>query len=182
MAYIKPDDVTSPKKNWSLVETIIDEGEGPEKGAYAIGTWDNERRIGFRWNGEGESPIGNPQSRGLPIWTMLDRKLHGAVVALAPPRRRAWIADYLGFPASVELRVSYHASGNLTLTEKSEGETMKDVRTQSGKLIANGSAGEFYRAVAHEIADRQAIGQKVAYIDTSLDRKGHSSQRAVLSC
>jgi len=80
MSYIKPDEVISPKANWRLVDVILDRGE--EDCAYAIGMWDNRRCIGFRWNGTGDHPLGNPQSRGLPTWTILDRKLHPAVIRL----------------------------------------------------------------------------------------------------
>ena len=83
MAHIPPDKVISPKNSWRLVDVIID--KGPEDCAYSIGMWDSERRIGFRWNGSDDkdkSPLGNPQSRGLPTWTILDPDLHQAVVKL----------------------------------------------------------------------------------------------------
>ena len=82
MGYIKAKDVISPKKRWYLFEVILDGGEG--NCAYALGEWDGERRIGFRWNGTEENPLGNPQSRGLATWTMLDLDLHKAVIALLP--------------------------------------------------------------------------------------------------
>jgi hypothetical protein len=78
MSYIRPKDVNSPKAMWTLVDVVLDKGEG--NCAYAIGMWDKGRRIGFRWNGSDDNPIGNPQSRGLPTWTMLDRALHNAVL------------------------------------------------------------------------------------------------------
>lgn len=84
MSYIPPSDVVSPKASWTLVDVVLDEGEGEP--AYAIGMWDRRRRIGFRWNGDNDSPLGNPQSRGLPTWVMLDPALHGAVLTLV--RRR----------------------------------------------------------------------------------------------
>jgi hypothetical protein len=94
MAYIKPNDVHSPKAHWHLFEVIIDKGPGSP--AYALGTWDGERRVGFRWNGSDENPIGNPQSRGLPTWTMLGEELHSAVVALLPAERQAIAKVYFG--------------------------------------------------------------------------------------
>jgi hypothetical protein len=94
MAYIKPNNVQSPKAHWHLFEVIIDKGAGSP--AYALGTWDGERRVGFRWNGSDESPIGNPQSRGLPTWTMLDEELHPAVVGLLPPDKQAIAKAYFG--------------------------------------------------------------------------------------
>jgi hypothetical protein len=80
MTYITPNDVVSPKANWRLVDVILDRGE--DDCSYAIGMWDNRRCIGFRWNGSKARPLGNPQSRGLPTWTILDRKLHQAIVRL----------------------------------------------------------------------------------------------------
>jgi len=80
MPYIAPEDVISPKATWRLVDVILDRGE--EDCAYAIGMWDNRRCIGFRWNGSKDHPLGNPQSRGLPTWTILDRKLHQAILKL----------------------------------------------------------------------------------------------------
>jgi hypothetical protein len=80
MAYIPPEEVISPKAHWRLVDVILDGGAG--ECSYAIGMWDSRRRIGFRWNGEDDAPLGNPQSRGLPTWTILDPNLHKAIVKL----------------------------------------------------------------------------------------------------
>lgn len=83
MSHIPPEKVISPKASWRLVDVIIN--NGPGECAYAIGMWGGKRRIGFRWNGSDESdesPLGNPQSRGLPTWTMLDPNLHMAVLKL----------------------------------------------------------------------------------------------------
>ncbi len=80
MQHIRPENVISPKANWRLIDVILD--RGPDDCAYAIGMWDRERSIGFRWNGTPEHPLGSPQSRGLPTWTILDRKLHKAITEL----------------------------------------------------------------------------------------------------
>lgn len=80
MTHIQPDKVISPKANWRLVDVILD--RGADDCAYAIGMWDNKRCVGFRWNGTKDTPLGNPQSRGLPTWTILDRKLHPAITKL----------------------------------------------------------------------------------------------------
>lgn len=165
MSYIKPSDVVSPKKQWNLVEVIVD--GGPGNPAYAIGTWDNERRVAFRWNGTDANPLGNPQSRGLPTWTMLDKPLHPAVVALAPPEKHAIVSAFLGIPSSVELTVEFHPSGSRTLKEREQGKGMG--RDLPPPLFANGDAAEFYRAVADELARRHAAGQHVIYRDTQAD-------------
>ncbi|MFK4489572.1 hypothetical protein [Bradyrhizobium sp. USDA 336] len=99
MSYIKPDQVVSPKASWTLVDVVLDKGAGDC--AYAIGMWDKQRRVGFRWNGSKENPLGNPQSRGLPTWTMLDRALHGAVlrqVERKNPDKAGIMRAFLGKP------------------------------------------------------------------------------------
>ncbi len=80
MSHIEPEKVISPKANWRLVDVVLDRGAGDC--AYAIGMWENRRCVGFRWNGTKASPLGNPQSRGLPTWTILDRKLHPSILRL----------------------------------------------------------------------------------------------------
>ena len=67
--HIPPEDVHSPKLHWSLIKVLAD--KGPGEYSVALGKWDNEPRIAMRWNGTEESPIGNPQSRGLPTWFMV---------------------------------------------------------------------------------------------------------------
>ena len=103
MSYICADEVISPKANWTLVDVVLDNGEG--EGAYAIGMWDRERRVGFRWNGRAGSPIGNPQSRGLPTWTMLDKALHKPVLRIVSrknPDKAGIMRAFLGLPVEVD--------------------------------------------------------------------------------
>jgi hypothetical protein len=100
MTYIKPDAVTSPKAHWAQEAVLFDGGE--EQCAYALGRWDGTPRIGFRWNGSEENPIGNPQSRGLPTWTMLDPRLHEAVLALLPPQQQAQARRFFGTALTFE--------------------------------------------------------------------------------
>jgi hypothetical protein len=89
MSYIKPNAVISPKAHWQLSEVLVDCGAG--HGAYALGLWQGRPRIGFRWNGDDDNPIGNPQSRGLPTWTMLDE----AIIHLLPPDKQDRIRGFL---------------------------------------------------------------------------------------
>lgn len=100
MAYIEPGRVISPKSHWHLFDVVLDRKEG--EGAYALGTWDGERMVGFRWNGTGAAPIGNPQSRGLPTWTMLDPALYGAVVALLAPEKQVLAKRFLDLRTPAE--------------------------------------------------------------------------------
>lgn len=94
MSYVRPEDVRSPKAFWHLVAVLLD--QGPDGCAFALGTWDGEPRIGFRWNGNDENPIGNPQSRGLPTWTMLDPELHEVVAALLSKEKQPLARSFLG--------------------------------------------------------------------------------------
>jgi hypothetical protein len=103
MPYILPEAVISPKANWRLVDVVLDKGEGDC--AYAIGMWDDKRRVGFRWNGTEDGPIGNPQSRGLPTWTMLDTALHRAVlrqVTKKNPEKANIMRAFLGLPVEAD--------------------------------------------------------------------------------
>ncbi len=64
----------------------------------------------------------------------------------------------------VELRVSYHTSGNFTLTEKIDDEIKRDCE---GDLFTNSDKGSFYKAVAKKMADLQSQGFNVSYFDTA---------------
>src|SRR5690349_10095823 len=103
MPYVPPDEVVSPKSSWTLVDVVLDRGEGDC--AYAIGMWRNGRRrrrhVGFRWNGSDESPLGNPQSRGLPTWLMLDPALTDSIIDLVDsenPEKAPILRAFLGRP------------------------------------------------------------------------------------
>lgn len=83
--------------------------------AYAIGTWDGARRIGFRWNGTDEYLPGNPQSRGLATWTTVSgrdcTRTEGETI----------FDQRLFEPAAAnELVVGRHPSGRFTLEEREE--------------------------------------------------------------
>ena len=77
MAYNKPQDVLSPKKQIKSVKVIHDDGEGSWSMAELEwihhdqnGVW-TDTCLGFRWNGWGDKPLGNPQSRGQSTWFLL---------------------------------------------------------------------------------------------------------------
>ncbi|MGA2607187.1 MAG: hypothetical protein ABSH01_06980 [Terriglobia bacterium] len=76
--YITPSEVVSPKKRWGLI-AVLDEGtEGGS--ALAIGRWDGEVVLAMRWNGEEGNRNGNPQSRGLPTWFIVDKKYYEGIL------------------------------------------------------------------------------------------------------
>lgn len=111
MPYIKPADVLSPKAHWSLIDVLLDRGEGDC--AYALGIWDGERRIGFRWNGTKDNQLGNPQSRGLPIWTMLNSEIHKQIIEQLPPEKLAMARGFLGIKLMLEGPTLEGTSGDL---------------------------------------------------------------------
>ncbi|MBI5970640.1 MAG: hypothetical protein HY884_05750 [Deltaproteobacteria bacterium] len=78
MSYIKPKMVTSPKSSLSkIVKVHRDEGAG--EWSLAELEWDNYIRLGVRWNGDSNNPIGNPQSRGISTWFILPDEIAEAV-------------------------------------------------------------------------------------------------------
>jgi hypothetical protein len=66
MTWIQPDDVCAPIDRWVLDRVVYDEGEGGL--AVATGRWANEPRLGIRWNGTTDRPLGTPQARGKATW------------------------------------------------------------------------------------------------------------------
>lgn len=81
--YITPDKVTSPRQRWTLIRVLEygdKEDSHGERVAISIGKWDDEPVLGMRWNGWKDSPIGSPQSRGLPTWFIIPTRLQDAVI------------------------------------------------------------------------------------------------------
>ena len=73
MAYIRPQDVTSPVEHLTgPVTVLLDGGEGECSVASFI--WDDVERVGMRWNGHGDKRNGNPFSRQ-PTWFVLPEEL-----------------------------------------------------------------------------------------------------------
>ena len=71
MAYVRPEEVLSPRKHvGGVIEVIHDPGEGHMSVARI--TWDDRERIATRWNGDDERPLGNPVSRGQATWFVVD--------------------------------------------------------------------------------------------------------------
>ena len=81
--YITPDKVTSPRRQWALIR-VLETGDKPDsfgnRVAIAIGKWEGEPVLAMRWNGSKGSPIGTPQSRGLPTWFIIPGRLGEAVI------------------------------------------------------------------------------------------------------
>ncbi len=94
MNYIKPRDVISPKQSWQLF-SVLKEGESGSC-AYALGAWNCNPCIAFRWNGTEKEPLGTPQSRGHPTWMILDDDLYDAVIEMLPDNKKLLVKEYLG--------------------------------------------------------------------------------------
>ena len=71
MAYVKPEEVLSPKDRVKgVLEVIYDPGENQMSVARIV--WDKDPAIAVRWNGSDERPLGNPASHGQPTWFVVD--------------------------------------------------------------------------------------------------------------
>jgi hypothetical protein len=95
--YILPDAVISPKQHWSLIKVLYDGGEGKDDGenySIALGRWDNQPAIGMRWNGGEGSPIGNPQSRGLPTWFLVPKKYEESILDQVSKDMRTFVTKF----------------------------------------------------------------------------------------
>src|SRR5258708_3692924 len=97
------------------MRVILD--RGPGDCAYALGEWDGDRRIGFRWNGNDNNPIGNPQSRGLPTWTMLDEQSHQALISMLPDDEKILARHWLGMGLIFEAVSLVVASSAVALSD-----------------------------------------------------------------
>lgn len=96
MTYTPPQNVVAPKRRWQQMAVLLD--AGPGEYSYAMGIWDDDKVIVFRWNGTDASPGGNPQSRGHPTWIVLPKHLYPAIVDMLPPAKRDLARLYLELP------------------------------------------------------------------------------------
>ena len=78
MSITHPRDVVSPKNHVSNVDVLY---AGAGEGGWSVAhlRWDGEPALGIRWNGDSASPLGNPQSRGIPTWFIVPDELRDAV-------------------------------------------------------------------------------------------------------
>ena len=169
MPYVKPHKVVSPKSRWKLIDVLED--RGPSDIAYALGEWDGEPKIGVRWNGDDEQPIGNPQSRGLPTWTMLDRYLYLPIMQDLPTEKQMLARTLLRidtYPV-IEMKVAWHPSGNLTLMKRVSGQKMYEDCAPGSGLFTNDNAVAFYRAVCSEVMKHVKDGSRVVLQDTKME-------------
>ena len=68
--YCDPKTVQGPKKSVSNVQVVYD--GGADDCAVATLVWEGRPGVGIRWNGNiQDQPLGNPQSRGHPMWLLV---------------------------------------------------------------------------------------------------------------
>ena len=92
--YIEPQQVNSPRRHWTLL-VVLDPGTEQDI-ALCVGRWDNDPCLGIRWNGSGDSPLGNPQSRGIPTWFIIPRGQYAdAIIESLPPERKQMARNFL---------------------------------------------------------------------------------------
>ncbi len=97
MAYIPAPAVLSPKKQWSLIAVLED--NGPNEGSLALGRWENNPCLAMRWNGNDNNPIGNPQSRGLPTWFIVPDGYIEAILGTLPADKLTLARNFFPKPA-----------------------------------------------------------------------------------
>lgn len=81
MAYVEPATVWAPKASIRSLEILYNSiPGGPGGWSVARVNWENDLRLGIRWNG-GEGPgVGNPQSRGNATWFILPDELQDVIL------------------------------------------------------------------------------------------------------
>jgi hypothetical protein len=91
--YVKPDEVKAPRERWALIKVLSDEGAGGP--AVALGHWDRKVVLAMRWNGDGEKPNGNPQSRGLPTWFIVPSAYVQVILSRLPEDKLELVRNFL---------------------------------------------------------------------------------------
>ncbi len=98
MSYTKPEDVVSPRKHWALIK-VLEEGDQPDefgdRVAIAIGNWMGKPVLAMRWNGHKGSPLGTPQSRGLPTWFIAPRRMEEGLISILSEEHKVLVQALL---------------------------------------------------------------------------------------
>ncbi|MGA7522864.1 MAG: hypothetical protein WBW84_10300 [Acidobacteriaceae bacterium] len=89
MAYVDPEEALSPKGRVKELRVVYNTGR--TRGSWSLATlkWDEQERVGLRWNGEeGEQGKGQPQSRGNPTWFIVPEELSDEILQAARQLRQ----------------------------------------------------------------------------------------------
>src|SRR5262245_2416807 len=92
--FIPADEVHSPRRQWTLIAVLQDEKE-PTTCVLAVGRCENKPVLAMRWNGSKDSPIGNPQSRGLPTWFIVGSEFNECLMNTLPADKKALVKAIL---------------------------------------------------------------------------------------
>ena len=106
MPYKPAKDVHSPRDSLQLIRVLSDPGPSkPDKFvcSWALGFWEDRPVILTRWNGTDAAPVGTPQSRGLPVWHVMDDALYDDLAAMLAkhfPQHAEFIRMFLSMRAA----------------------------------------------------------------------------------
>jgi hypothetical protein len=102
-AYVRPEDVISPKSRWTLNRVVVNGDAGQP--VWAIGTWNDDGTpvpvIATRWNGTKQQPLGNPFSRQKATWIIIEDRAYPNLVEFfeqfdeVTPEKAAYIRAFL---------------------------------------------------------------------------------------
>ena len=97
MPYVDPKTVLSPRTRLKeIIEVLHDGGPGAVPWANwsaAILDWEGEPCLGLRWNGDDDSSVGNPQSRGQATWFIVPKELSDTVLKKLQEMRDSALAE-----------------------------------------------------------------------------------------
>jgi hypothetical protein len=85
--YYPPEDVHSPQRRWKLIDVLFPGESGTW--AVAIGSWDKNRCLAVRWNGDDENPLGSPNGHGNPTWFVADKEFWEPILSKVPAEKQA---------------------------------------------------------------------------------------------
>ena len=92
-AYIPSGQVSSPKRSWKLLGVL--EPGSENTGSVALGRWEEKPVLAMRWNGSKESPLGNPQSRGLATWFIVPDEYMDPILSCFSADKQAFAKTFL---------------------------------------------------------------------------------------
>ena len=88
MPYVDPEEVVSPKNSVRDIHVVYDRGPVPHSWSVAKLKWKERDSVAIRWNGDEESAVGLPQSRGNATWFIVPEELSEEVLRAAQELRK----------------------------------------------------------------------------------------------
>ena len=94
---VQPEDVTSPRDRCQLIKVlaknIANAGQGRRTCSIALLKWDGEARIGIRYDGRQETPLGSPNSNGHATWFIMPYALQQLLMPAIPMEDWAMVME-----------------------------------------------------------------------------------------